>query len=501
MLEQMKQELEDFIHSEGDPVLLDGNSILRFAEHEWQITIQFGKMVLEVWNAGHSFAWRVDEVTSRDRNLLELSAHRPGAHQASTLELRRSVQRQPQSSHAARSSFRRELLASLKVQFPDWQFQRVGNRSDRGHSFSAWYTRGFATRGRAGWAFLGLSDSEPSAAADGALAYGLIWLDWLRETEKSFVISGVKLFLPPAAVALTAHRAAYLNPKAAQIEVCEWPSPPGAWSPVDLRDFGNVETWLAPRRQSQMWLERHQDFLHRVFGAAFDRLELTPDSMGNALSVRALGLEIARLQGDAVPRLVWGIEGDRCLYRQGEERQVQEFVMQVLDVRGPRSKYSGHPLYRLQPERWLESLVVRDLTRLDPALHRDCVYPQVPAFSGGDRGVVDVLSVLRDGRLAVIELKLQEEITLPIQGLDYWLRVKWLNDRNQFQEFGYFQGLDLASAPPVIYLVSPAFRFHSTTQRIVRYLSPSVEVIQVGINQKWRDGVKVLLRRHVHPYT
>jgi hypothetical protein len=121
----------------------------------------------------------------------------------------------------------------------------------------------------------------------------------------------------------------------------------------------------------------------------------------------------------------------------------------------------------------------------------------VPAFSGTDRGVIDILSVTRAGRLAVIELKLHEEINLPMQGLDYWLRVKWLHGRGQFQPAGYFPEIGLASSPPLLYLVSPAFRFHSSTDRLIRYLDPAIEVVQIGLNDQWREQVKVLFRREV----
>jgi hypothetical protein len=114
--------------------------------------------------------------------------------------------------------------------------------------------------------------------------------------------------------------------------------------------------------------------------------------------------------------------------------------------------------------------------------------------------VIDILGVTRDAetgvqRLAVVELKLDEDPNLPLQGLDYWLRVKWLEDRNQFRECGYFPGLVPSPAPPLIYLVCPAFRFHSTTETVLRYLHPSIRVVKVGVNQRWRDGVKVLFRR------
>jgi len=140
-------------------------------------------------------------------------------------------------------------------------------------------------------------------------------------------------------------------------------------------------------------------------------------------------------------------------------------------------------------------MVVRDVTKLDPALLPDCVYPQVPAFSGMDRGVIDILLATRSGRLAVLELKLQEDINLPLQGLDYWLRVKWLHERGQLQQFGYFPGIELANSPPLLYLVCPAFRFHSTTGRMLRYLEPTLRILQVGINDGWREGIKILFRR------
>ena len=38
--------------------------------------------------------------------------------------------------------------------------------------------------------------------------------------------------------------------------------------------------------------------------------------------------------------------------------------------------------------------------------------------------MLDLLTVDRCGRLLVIELKADEDLHLPLQGLDYWLRVR-----------------------------------------------------------------------------
>ena len=44
------------------------------------------------------------------------------------------------------------------------------------------------------------------------------------------------------------------------------------------------------------------------------------------------------------------------------------------------------PLYRMQPERWLESVLRRDVEPLDAHLDAAHVYTQVPAFAAADRG-------------------------------------------------------------------------------------------------------------------
>ena len=176
---------------------------------------------------------------------------------------------------------------------------------------------------------------------------------------------------------------------------------------------------------------------------------------------------MARIEGQLAPRIYFGLEGSVRRLDESCHDEFKDFLREVRRIRCAGSPDPQHEFYRLQSERWLESLIFRDITRIDPALSPEHVYPQVPAFSGTDRGVIDLLTTTRRGRLAVVELKIHEEINLPLQGLDYWLRVNWLQSRNQFQEFGYFQDCELSAAAPLLYLVSPAFRFHSTTEKLL----------------------------------
>jgi len=170
------------------------------------------------------------------------------------------------------------------------------------------------------------------------------------------------------------------------------------------------------------------------------------------------------------------------------------FVQRVVSSRRADGKRDD-ALFRMHPERWLESLVVKDVTALDSELDAAQIYSQVPAFSASDRAMIDVLAATRKGRLAVIELKADEDIHLPLQGLDYWARVRWHHARGEFTQYGYFPGRELATDDPLLFLVAPALRVHPATDTLLRYFSPEIEWALLGIDERWRDGVRVVFRK------
>jgi len=149
----------------------------------------------------------------------------------------------------------------------------------------------------------------------------------------------------------------------------------------------------------------------------------------------------------------------------------------------------------MHPERWLESLVVKNVNALDQRLDEKWSYSQVPAFSASDRAMIDVLTITRERRLAVVELKADEDIHLPLQGIDYWSRVTWHHARGEFQKFGYFAGQELSSQTPLLMMVAPALHVHPATDTLLRYISPEIEWTLLGIDERWRKELKVVFRK------
>jgi hypothetical protein len=108
--------------------------------------------------------------------------------------------------------------------------------------------------------------------------------------------------------------------------------------------------------------------------------------------------------------------------------------------------------------------------------------------------VLDLLAVDWEGRLAVLELKASQDLQLPMQALDYWMRVACHAARGDFTRLGYFPGIALRAGSPRLLLVAPAIEFHSTTEALLRFYSPEIDVERVGVGIKWQRRLQVACR-------
>jgi len=146
------------------------------------------------------------------------------------------------------------------------------------------------------------------------------------------------------------------------------------------------------------------------------------------------------------------------------------------------------------PEASLEQKLREEPRAIDPLVVRKPIYRQVPAWAGIERGILDLLACEASGRLVVIELKASADPHLPLQALDYWLRVRWHLEQGDFPGKGYFRGIALLRDPPRMVLVAPALAFHPTTEIILHYFSRSIDVQRVGVAVEWQKEIRVLFR-------
>jgi hypothetical protein len=318
--------------------------------------------------------------------------------------------------------------------------------------------------------------------------------------------------VPHGMATLTLSRMVWLSGEREQWELWELGQRTEEMEQRDAEDQGNLSTRLVHAPNVERARERFALSTERVMGVvpaeARSAIEQRLRS-GAELAFLLHGLEFARVRIRAtreafnrVEEITFGAGANETPLNDENEGALRELVARLCERRTAHGD-KRDPLYRMQPERWLEGELRRDLSRIDDKLRGEHVYAQVPAFAGGDRGMLDLLSVSEDGRLAVIEIKADEDPQLALQGLDYWVRVRWHHAQNpdaasglgEFQRHGYFGGLRLSELPPRLLLVAPALRVHPATEVVLRYLSPRVEWTLAALDERWRSGVRVVWRK------
>lgn len=148
----------------------------------------------------------------------------------------------------------------------------------------------------------------------------------------------------------------------------------------------------------------------------------------------------------------------------------------------------------LNPEAFLEDQLRAEIQTIDPMLRPQPLYQQVPGFAGGDRGIIDILACDYTGRLTVMEVKAVESVQLPLQALDYWMRVRWHLERGDFHRHGYFPGIALRDYPPKLVLAAPAIQFHPANETVLRFFRPEIEVEWVGLGSLLAGPLRVMFR-------
>ena len=485
------------MHSAGNvEVSEDGERLAELAQFQFEVRQQGNATFVHLWSDERNLVRRVLRVAEEAAGRLVLEVQRFGKTKPGRLEFTSAAGRP--AGRASREKFRARFRRLLLTQFPDERVESLTSAPDLEHSFSGSYTRGVTQRGQRAWAVLGVSSSEDASTIDAALTFGLLWLDWTRGHAERRVVEGLRLILPEGSARVAAHRLQAIVAEA-NVELYELHETTWRLQRVDPRDSGNLLTWLTPRRETEETQAAARDVVERAQALAPGAIDAIVPPGTREVALRFRGLEFARWHGGQVHL---GLGEDRRAAQRKRRATVESLINELNTFRHPHAADKNHPLYRAAAERWLESLAMADITTIDARLDPKHVYPQVPALSGSGpdsagagRGVMDLLGVTREGRLAVIELKASEDIHLAMQGMDYWLRVRWHLQQGDFLRYGYFSGVELQPRTPLLYLVAPGFRFHPATDTLLRYILPEVECVRVGLNEDWRSGPKVVFRQ------
>ena len=485
--DNLKDRIENFLLGLRHPVLTEpGREVLDLSSSHYSLSTQYNKLLWHVWNDETNLVRQITEIRKETPGRMELRFQKFGKGPPGTLVLSDSRAAPEQMARRSQRIRYAQMLRRILGQlFPEWKVEELSVEPGREHSVSGRYARAVLRRGQQAWAVIGSGEQQDASAADGILTYGLIWLDWLRRREPERVVTGLRIFVAANRAETVLRRIGWLDAEAARFEVYEAGE---AIRRCDPADVGNLKTSLGSAEPFQ----RPQ--IHPECGERIELLssDIQRQTGGDGFCYWAVrGLPVAR---ETSRGLVFGIGQSETPLTEDSITEFNHLVRKLLQWRCADSPDRHHPFYRLWPERWMQSQIVQQIDRLGYELISGAVYEQVPALSGLERGVMDLLAIDARGRLVVVELKASESIHLPLQALDYWMRVHWHHQRGEFERGRYFPKQLLNPSAPLLLLVSPALQIHPACETVLRYFSKTIEVVQIGLNENWRDHWQVVYR-------
>jgi hypothetical protein len=606
--------ISDFLSKhESAAVLEDGKVVFDMRSAKHSLSTERERCTLHLWSDEHNMVRRVVEAVERG-GALRLATQRFGQTQTKLLELVASrEQRTPTTRENGRTRYLKTLTRALEREFAPFVADGMRTAMDLEHSFGPAYARGSLVRGNQAWAVIGVNECETATTIDGVLTLGILWLHACRERGGGRrLYQGLKVIVPRGAAMLTLARMAWLNGDTAQWELWELDEKTEELAERDAADTGNLRTRLVQHPDERAAAERFSSAIEQVMAIVPEREQARVEQRLRSTAELAFllhGLEFARARIGLAPNsfartmeITVGAGAQATLLNENTRKDLAAFIAELFERRrafvpsvdfgrrgssplrrigagGPQAAHSRmniggagargqsatqDPLYRASPERWLESMLRRDLAPLTrslapgvtqsdallqdrfaneddpdtrgnrieidagqeagpsplaqddkfvaaesasgtiPRLDPQHVYAQVPAIAGADdRGLLDLLGVTADGRLAVIELKAEDDLHFALQGLDYWIRVRHhhrqapdaLTGMGEFQRHGYFRGVELSPLAPRLYLVAPALHIHPATETVLRYFSPRVEWALLALDERWRQEIRVVWRK------
>jgi hypothetical protein len=173
----------------------DGQWLAGFSAANCELR-QSGKAVfVHLWSSERNLTRRVLRLRDRSADRVVLEVQRFGRARPGSLEFL-LVDSQRPKGRVTREEFRARFRRFLSERFPDSTIDTLTAALDLEHSFSGIYVRGRMHEGPREHAFLAVSPTENSAAIEGMLAFGILWLDWARNRAEKWPVEGLRIFIP-----------------------------------------------------------------------------------------------------------------------------------------------------------------------------------------------------------------------------------------------------------------------------------------------------------------
>jgi len=483
---------------------VDGRAPLSINTGEFEFSAVQARLIFSCWTERGSQSWRVHAWRRAEDKLVLQATRRMGAERATIELIPRASAKAIVASIAAARQERCDKLAEMAAEHASAKIEKSalspGMRRDQPGRYARIILR-LPPERVAITAIVARSDARN---VDALFSSTLLWFNRLLASPKKPAINRLLLIVEHGILEAARQRHVLLrNSLRERIELCEIDD--------DWQTIESTKSW----ERKYLWRKRlnrfppvqeteRSDIVDEIIATKADAIDVVAARHGQTL--RYHGLPFARTRRVMNRDRVWfGIEGWRR--RALDEYHQRDWVKLLRDLETYRHadcRDRRHWFYRASGEAWLESILRRDISRLDPGLIIAPLHAQFRTSQGGAFGIgggarpIDLLALRHDGRLAVIELKVNEDREHVFQGVDYWRRVEAHRRRGHISAAKLFGDREISDESPLVYLVAPALRFHSSFATLARTIAPDIEIYRFDINEDWRNGVRVVRRERVN---
>jgi hypothetical protein len=468
---------------------------------EIDVSVSQRRLILSCWTEKGSRSWRIHGWYWSGQTLTLQASRRMGA-ELPIIQLvpRASAKALAATIKAARHLRCDKLAAAASCLQPETRIERCALSPGIRRGQPGRYARILLRRKQMRIAVTGSVVTSHPSGVDAFLSAALLWFQRTSERIRPPYIEQLWLVVSHDALRATFHRVALLR--------------------STLRDLIRVFTvddnlseltsWEVPERR-ELWKKRLARFppvppanltAHtlQILNEAPEAIDVVHARHGETL--RYFGLPFARVRSILGTERVWfGVDGShRRMLDVTTFDAWSNLLRDLHEYRSPNAVDHRHALYRAAAEAWLESLLRKDITKLDPGLIIAPLHAQFRTARGGKLGIrpIDMLALRQDGRLVVIELKVAEDREHVLQGADYWRRVEAHRRRGHIAKAKLFEDRTIRDEAPLVYLVAPTLRVHPSFQTLARCISSDIEIYRFDINEDWRSGVRVMRRVRVN---
>ena len=465
------------IHSSGNAFALKRDEI--------EITFERGKIILGFLDEKGFQLWRVADYKIEKGNLtLEAARNFGRTREKIKFVPRLSAKESSAAIELARLERANQLAHLIVAENPKSKLVRVALNKENGRFAQIIYED--ARRNQTAI----LADVSDAAAPENLLTAAIFWSAKLQHRKKN----------PIRAIWILAEKRVYKNLRKLHALLAE------SWQRnIQIkeirRDAKTTQTKITdapPIVFGNLWREK----LPKISLAensepsrvADEIIKLAPDKIDaiytkHGETLRFRGLPFARVRRFGDEEKAWfGTEREKRILNKTTRAEFFDLLENLNTYRRFDSANKRHDFYRLAPEAWLEAILRKNIRLLDGNLMLSPIHNQFR--HAGDR--IDLLALRADGRLIVIELKVEPDREMIFQAADYWRKIELQRRNGNLRQAKIFGDLEIADAPPIVYLVAPTLSFHYDFEFLSKTVSPMIEIYRFDLNENWRENLKVM---------